>query len=53
MKNLEDLLLKSAQNEDYQEELESVLHFYQDDFVSESWKMGVPKQSGCGQLCSC
>ena len=36
LKNLEDLLLKAARNEDYQKELGFVLKFYQDDFNSSS-----------------
>ena len=38
LKNLEDLLLKSAKNEDYQTELDFVLEFYHDDFNSPSLK---------------
>ena len=38
LKNLEDLLLKSARNEDYQTELDFVLEFYRDDFNSPSLK---------------
>ena len=36
LKNLENLLLKSARNEDYSEELEYVLSFYHDDFSGAS-----------------
>lgn len=37
-KNLENLLLKSARNEEYQTELEFVLRFYHDDFNSSCLK---------------
>ena len=33
LKNLEDLLLKAARNEDYTTELDFVLNLYKDDFV--------------------
>ena len=33
LKNLEDLLLKAARNEEYSSELHFVLDFYKDDFV--------------------
>ena len=33
LKNLEDLLLKAARNEDYTKELDFVLNLYKDDFV--------------------
>ena len=38
LKNLEGLLLKSARNEDYQNELDFVLQFYDDDFNSSPLK---------------
>ena len=39
LKNLEDLLLKAARNEEYSSELHFVLDFYKNDFVHSSFTL--------------